>query len=183
MRLSAALLIIATIGGLGWYGYQEWYPKLQPVLGVPAQPRLPVERTLTDRTGRTVDVRIMARDQLNIRFVRKSDGTTYTYPISSLADADQQFVRQFPASVLQPLPAAAGTASSAPGTNAAGRLQQERAELDYRIQSMRLELQKKNDQSPALPRDELKRRIDECRNRMIQIDRELLELSFRASGN
>jgi hypothetical protein len=180
MKMSSALLIIAVMGGAGWYGYTRWYSKPSPTTAAPARPAFPAEHVLTDRTGRTVPARLLARDASVVRFVRASDGTSYDYPIGSLSDEDQRFIRQFPESRLDQLVASPAGSGKSP---AVSRLRIERAELEHRIALMNLELQKQDNKTPTLPRDEIQQRMRDCRNRIIDIDKELLEIAFRSRGN
>lgn len=179
MKLSTALLIIATMGTAGWYGYTRWYSR--PPTGSATSKHLvfPVERLLTDRHGRTVPARLLARSTNQVRFLRTSDGSTYDYPISSLTDEDQQFILRFPESTLHPL-ATAGKKSPAESL-VVSQLRAERTGLEHKIQLMDLELQKEHNKSPILPRDEIFRRKQEARNRIIEIDKQLLEIAFRSS--
>jgi hypothetical protein len=184
MKMSSALLIIAVMGGAGWYGYTRWYSKPSPATAAPARPIFPAEHVLTDRAGRTMPARLLARDASVVRFVRTSDGTSYDYPIGSLSDDDQRFVRQFPESRLDQLVASpAGPGKPPAESPAVSRLRIERAELEHRIALMNLELQKQDNKTPTLPRDEIQQRMRDCRNRIIDIDKELLEIAFRSRGN
>ena len=180
MKMFPALLTIAALGVGGWYAYSSWHGSA-PWFGAGRAPTLPVERTLTDRTGRTVAVRILACDEDEVQFIRLSDHVMFFHPIASLSDADQAFIRRLPMSALR-APTDTTRAANAPATiSRTAILQRERAELEHAIILLELELEKRNDKSPTLSPDQLEQRIDDCRNRIIDIDQELLELAFRAN--
>lgn len=54
--------------------------------------------------------------------------------------------------------------------------------LDHEISLLKLELQKVSDQSPELSPEQIKRKIDECQNAIIDIDQELMTIAFRQSN-
>ena len=56
---------------------------------------LPVHRTITDSKGRTLDAKIIGKDDESVTFIRESDGKRYTIPISRLVQEDQVFLRRF----------------------------------------------------------------------------------------
>lgn len=180
MKTFPALLTIAALGVAGWFAYSNWLES-GAWFGARSAPPLPVERTLTDRTGRTVAVRILARDEDEVQFIRLRDQVMFFHPIASLSDADQAFIRRLPTSALR-APADATRAANAPATiSKTAILQRERAELEHAITLLELELEKRNDKSPTLSPDQIQQRIDDCRNRIIDIDKELLDLAFRAN--
>lgn len=184
MRLTTAVLIIAAVGGAGWYGVTHGHLDLPNWTAKANARAFPVDRVLTDRTGRTVAARLLARDAAQVRFLRTSDGNIYHYPLSSLSDQDQAFLREFSATRLDPLPSATPRpAQASADARATAHLQNERAELAHRINLLSLELEKRDSKSPTLSRDQIERRIIDARNRIIDIDKELLDLAFRSRGN
>ena len=62
----------------------------EPVAG--SRIELPVERTITDFQGRSVDVTITEKTSEEVKFNRKSDGKEYILPIASLSEEDQIFL-------------------------------------------------------------------------------------------
>ncbi len=176
VRSTTVILLLAALAVGGWYGYRHWYAK---------SAAFPVQRLLTDIRGRTVSVRILARDDDEVRFVRLSDNTAYRYPIDSLSVADREFLRRYPVTLLpsteSPTPSLADpSVRSSPATVAADHLRRERAELEHQIELLQLELEKEAPVSPKLSKDQLKKQIAEHQNRIIDIDEQLLDMAFRA---
>lgn len=69
----------------------------------------PVERTVTDNTGRTLKTTILGRNATSITVIRNSDGVRFVIPNTRLSAADQAYVRQLP---LQDAPPASRNPSS-----------------------------------------------------------------------
>ncbi|BET67806.1 hypothetical protein ASA1KI_27240 [Opitutales bacterium ASA1] len=179
MKFLVVLLFgFVLLACAAWWGWETMYPKFLDKWSELAPPSFPVDRVLTDRTGRTVAVRVLARSDTEVRFVRESDGVGFQYAIASLSDADQAFLRRFPTSPLGPLPEQATLAAQHSREVA---LRRERAELEHRIALWMLELEKVNTKSPSHSRDEIRQRVDDAKNRIVDIDKLLLDLAFRAS--
>lgn len=58
----------------------------------------PKNYKLTNKSGTTIDVRIIAHDNEDVVFMRLSDSKTFRWKINQLAKADQTFVRSLPVS-------------------------------------------------------------------------------------
>jgi hypothetical protein len=197
MRLSTAALLLFVGTSVGYIAYDVWYKK--PEVRVPAispapmtsaapatsgaTPDFPINRVITDRIGRKIAARLLARSTTEVQFLRESDGNPYQYPIASLSDQDQAFLRNYPATTLGALPTPSRSSSINNPSLAETHLRRERAELEHKIQLWNLELRKQNNKSPILSNDQIKQRIHDCANRIVDIDKQLLEFSFRSAGN
>ena len=56
----------------------------------------PVDRTIVDNRGRSLDVRILARSGTHARMIRQTDGLKFDLPISDLREEDQRFINRIP---------------------------------------------------------------------------------------
>ncbi len=56
---------------------------------VPERTVLPVNWSLTDVKGRTIEATILGRDEKSLRFKRLSDGKDFEIPLSTLSEADR----------------------------------------------------------------------------------------------
>ena len=65
-------------------------------------PSLPTQRTITDQSGRTLNVTITSRELNSITFTRASDGQKFTLDISKLSEEDREFARRLPISYSKP---------------------------------------------------------------------------------
>jgi hypothetical protein len=185
IRTSTVLIALSVVGSGGYVSYElvqrhAATPVLQDTPTAHATPRFPVERVLTDRNGRTVAVRLLARSATEVQFMRSSDGRSFQYAIASLSDSDQAFLWNFPVTTLAALPVQPVNNKTGTMSLAEGHLRRERGELEHQIALLRLELQKCDDKSPTLSRDQLERRISAHRNRIVDIDKGLLEIAFQA---
>ncbi len=59
---------------------------------------LPIERVITGKDGRELDVRIIKRSATHVAIVRKRDQKAFTLAIEKLSDTDQEFVKMLPVS-------------------------------------------------------------------------------------
>ncbi|MFK5921177.1 MAG: hypothetical protein QM496_03300 [Verrucomicrobiota bacterium] len=59
---------------------------------------LPIERTITGKDGRELDVTIIKRTTTHIAIVRKRDQKAFTLALEKLSDADREFVKTLPVS-------------------------------------------------------------------------------------
>ena len=62
----------------------------------PKKKAYPVDRMITDKKGRALDVTITGKSPNSIRFLGKSDGNSHDYLISNLSVKDQAFVEGLP---------------------------------------------------------------------------------------
>lgn len=61
-----------------------------------APPSLADITTLTDKLGRSLEVKVIGHNSKEIRFVRLSDNQSFTWKIDQLSPADQKIVRSIP---------------------------------------------------------------------------------------
>lgn len=75
-----------------------------PVPEEPIQLRLPLHRLLTDKEGRSIDATITERGPDFIKFIRRSDGKDFDYPLSRLSEKDLLFIKDLPLTITKPMP-------------------------------------------------------------------------------
>lgn len=63
---------------------------------IPDMVKTPVDRTITDNNGRSLEVRIIARSGTHVRMVRLSDGLKFDLPFAELSEDDRRFVIRIP---------------------------------------------------------------------------------------
>lgn len=99
----------------------------------------PVERRLTDHSGRTIHASILGRDEKNITLERTSDQKRFVLPILRLSEKDRAYVRSLPISA--PLPANRDSYSS-PNHLTIKLNNTEIADLQRQYKDLETELQK-----------------------------------------
>lgn len=65
-------------------------------VAAPAPTTLPERITLTDKLGRTLDVKIIGRDTDEISFIRLSDNKPFQWKITQLSTTDQEIIGKLP---------------------------------------------------------------------------------------
>lgn len=58
--------------------------------------KTPVDRTIIDSKGRSLEVRIIARSGTHARMVRLSDGLKFDLPFAELSEDDRRFIIRIP---------------------------------------------------------------------------------------
>ena len=79
----------------------QTYPRKDTIADPPREevevpPALPERITLTDKLGRSLEVKIVGRNSDQIRFIRLSDNKYFRWKIAQLSQADQQIVEKLP---------------------------------------------------------------------------------------
>jgi|GEM_PF-2954150 len=60
------------------------------------KPSLPLDRTLTNESGKTLEVTVIGRDADSVTIIRKADGMRFVYSINSLSKKDRDFANSLP---------------------------------------------------------------------------------------
>lgn len=84
----------------------------QPGATPPEGQTFPIQKTVTDNTGRTLKATIIGRNANSITVIRKSDGIRFVIPYTKLSAADQAFVTQLPLHAAPPARSGPGSSSS-----------------------------------------------------------------------
>ena len=74
------IFVLSLLGAVAWFGYPLW------------KYRLPQERDLTDQGGKTLHVRLEAKNDTLLKYTLPGSDTAHFLPIASLAPADKEFV-------------------------------------------------------------------------------------------
>jgi len=167
MRLRPIILLVAILSIGGWFAYKSWWAE---------PPTFPVERTLTDRNGRTVEARVLARNELEISSVRLSDGVVFRYPIDYLSDKDREFLEPYPRSRLKTLNS--GPAEPVAPTEK-GKLVDLHKKISHNIQLILMDLRRPNPAGSGYTKGELQYRLKQLQDDLIDVEKDLLKLSYR----
>ena len=62
----------------------------------PVDYQLPMNLSVEDKAGRTLEIQLLARSDYSMTFVRLSDNLEFTFPLNRLSPKDQALVRKFP---------------------------------------------------------------------------------------
>lgn len=128
----------------------------------PPGPTLPVDWTLTDTQGRSIDATIIGRELNSVTIVRRSDGRRFDLPFDRLGQPDRERAARLP---LKPAP-----------SEPTGLLKLRKAslsELETEIQQLATELREST--SPMKSRS-LASRLDRLANERAELIAEIAEL-------
>ena len=99
---SAQLLKLTTLtdGATRYYPIALLCDSDQKLIALMPQIRMnldyPVECSLADQSGRELEVSILGRSGTDVKFTLMTDGSTHSYPLAKLGQADQLFVKMLP---------------------------------------------------------------------------------------
>ena len=104
----------------------------------------PVDRTVVDNRGRSLDVRILARSGTHARVVRQTDGVKFDLLIADLREEDQRYINRIPET---PIIGALETGAKTAGENKSKtppyieNRQESIARLEIKLEELRAEFE------------------------------------------